>query len=58
MSKIMKAQIIQELRSENKNIDEMASSTIETYVIIRYKCSKYLAKQITKELKNDRTRTT
>jgi hypothetical protein len=50
MSKIMKAQIIQELRSENKNINEMAASTIETYVMIRYKCSKYLAKQIVKEL--------
>lgn len=57
MSKIVKAQIIQEMRSENKNLNDMPSSTIESFIIIKYKCSKYLAKQITKELQNDRTRT-
>jgi len=53
----MRKQIIQELRSENKNLDEMPSSTIETYIIIKYKCSKHLARQITKDLYYDRTRT-
>lgn len=57
MSKIVKAQIIQEMRSENKNLNDMPSCTIESFIIIKYKCSKYLAKQITKELQNDRTRT-
>ena len=55
MANAVKAYIIQEMRLKNKDISIMIPKAVEGYVKAKYKCSHYLAKQIAKELTNDRT---
>ena len=50
----MKEFIIKEMRLTNKNITDMIPKVVAEYVQQKYKCSTYLAKQISKELTNDR----
>lgn len=54
MANAVKAHIIQEMRLKNKDIGIMIPKAVEGYVKTKYKCSQYLAKQIAKELTNDR----
>tara|TARA_R110000868_G_scaffold36248_2_gene128765 strand:- start:7101 stop:7277 length:177 start_codon:yes stop_codon:yes gene_type:complete len=55
MPKAVKEQIIKEMKEKNKDIAIMIPKAVEDYVKFKYKCSKYLAKQISKELTNDGT---
>jgi hypothetical protein len=57
MANLKKEYVIREMRLKNKNIADMVPRVIEDYVKTKYKCSTYLAKQISKELTNDGTRT-
>jgi hypothetical protein len=52
MANIQKEYIIKEMRLKNKNIADMIPKAVEDYVKVKYKCSPYLAKQISKELTN------
>lgn len=54
MSKIMKEYILKDIRLNNKDIDIIPEKLIVEYIVSTHKCSKYLAKQITKELTHDR----
>jgi hypothetical protein len=54
MANVMKEFIIKEMRLTNKNITDMIPKVVAEYVQQKYKCSTYLAKQISKELTNDR----
>jgi hypothetical protein len=45
--------IVKEIRLENKDIKIMSPKIIAGYVMYKYKCSPYLAKQIAKQLTND-----
>ena len=53
MAKVMKEYIIKEMRLKNKDIAIMVPKAVEDYVRVKYKCTPYLAKQISKELTND-----
>ena len=53
MLRVVKEQIIKEMREKNKDISNMIPRAVLGYIIAKYKCSVYLAKQITKELTND-----
>lgn len=46
----MKQYIITEMRKQNKNIEDMIPKAVYLHVKKKYKCSSYLAKEITKEL--------
>jgi hypothetical protein len=52
MANIQKEYIIKEMRFKNKNIADIIPKAVEDYVRAKYKCSPYLAKQISKELTN------
>jgi hypothetical protein len=54
MSNIVKEFIIKEMRLNNKDIAIMIPKAVENYVRVKYKCSSYLAKKISKELTNER----
>ena len=54
MSKIMKEFIIKEMRLGNKDIAIMLPKAVSGYIRTKYNCSAHLAKEITKELTNDR----
>lgn len=49
----MKEYIIKEMRLKNKDIAIMIPKAVENYIRVKYKCSKYLAKEISKDLTND-----
>jgi hypothetical protein len=49
MSKILKKYILDRI-----NITNITDQEVEKHIMTVYKCSKHLAKQITKELENDR----
>ena len=50
----MKEYIIKDMKLKNKNVADMIPKAVADYVQVKYKCSPYLAKQISKELTNDR----
>ncbi len=52
MSKILKKYILD--RINIKNMPDITKEEVEKHIMTVYKCSKHLAKQITKELKNER----
>jgi hypothetical protein len=54
MANVMKEYIIKEMRLKNKDIAIMVPKAVEDYVRVKYRCTPYLAKQISKELTNDR----
>jgi hypothetical protein len=54
MLKALKEQIIKEMRDNNKDIAIMIPKAVSGYVRAKYKCSAYVARQISKELTNDR----
>jgi hypothetical protein len=54
MANIQKEYIIKEMKLKNKNIADMIPQAVEDYIRAKYKCSKYLARVISKELTNDR----
>ena len=53
MANAIKEQIIKEMREQNKDIAIMIPKAVSGYVRAKYKCSAYLARQISKELTND-----
>jgi hypothetical protein len=53
MLKAVKEQIIKEMRENNKDIAMMIPKAVSGYVRAKYKCSAYVARQISKELTND-----
>lgn len=53
MPKVVKEQIITEMKAKNKDIAMMIPKAVEGYIRAKYKCSPYLARQISKELTND-----
>jgi hypothetical protein len=53
MPKAVKEQIIKEMREKNKNIAIMIPKAVSGYIRAKYKCSAYLAREISKELTND-----
>jgi hypothetical protein len=55
MANVVVQHIIKEIRLQNKDIEIMSPKIIAGYVMYKYKCSPYLAKQIAKQLTNDRT---
>jgi hypothetical protein len=57
MANLQKEYIIREMKLKNKNILDMIPKAVESYIKYKYQCSNYLAKQISKELTNDGTRT-
>jgi hypothetical protein len=57
MANIQKEYIIKEMKFKNKNISDMIPKAVEDYVRVKYKCSPYLAKQISKELTNVHSKT-
>jgi hypothetical protein len=57
MLKVLKEQIIKEMRENNKDIAIMVPKAVSGYVRAKYKCSAYQARQISKELTNDRKTT-
>jgi hypothetical protein len=52
MSKILKKYILNKINI--KNIADITEQEVEKHIVTVYKCSKHLAKQITKELENER----
>jgi len=54
MANVVVQHIVKEIRLENKDIEIMSPKIIAGYVMYKYKCSPYLAKQIAKQLTNDR----
>jgi len=50
MANIVKEHIVKEIRLENKDIKIMCPKVIAGYVMYKYKCTPYLAKQIAKKL--------
>jgi hypothetical protein len=50
MANIVKEHIVKEIRLENKDIKIMSPKIIAGYVMYKYKCTPYLAKQIAKKL--------
>jgi hypothetical protein len=57
MANLKKEYIIREMKLKNKNILDMLPKAVTSYIKYKYQCSTYLAKQISKELTNDGTRT-
>ena len=57
MANIQKEYIIKEMKLKNKNIADMIPKAVEGYIKAKYKCSPYLAKQISKELTNVHSKT-
>ncbi len=57
MANLQKEYIIREMKLKNKNILDMIPKAVTSYIKYKYQCSTYLAKQISKELTNDGTRT-
>ena len=53
MANLITEHIVKEIRLENKDIEIMSPKIIAGYVMYKYKCSPYLAKQIAKQLTND-----
>ena len=53
MANVVVQYIVKEIRLENKDIEIMSPKIIAGYVMYKYKCSPYLAKQIAKQLTND-----
>jgi hypothetical protein len=54
MANVVVEHIVKEIRLENKDIQIMSPKIIAGYVMYKYKCSPYLAKQIAKQLTDDR----
>ena len=54
MANVMKEYIIKEMKLKNKDIAIMVPKAVTDYIRVKYKCTEYLAKQISKELTNDR----
>lgn len=54
MANVVVEHIVKEIRLENKDIEIMSPKIIAGYVMHKYKCSPYLAKQIAKQLTDDR----
>lgn len=54
MLKAVKEQIIKEMIENNKDIAMMIPKAVSGYIRVKYKCSVYLARQISKELTNER----
>jgi hypothetical protein len=52
MSKILKKYILYKINI--KNMPDITEEEFEKHIMTVYKCSKHLAKQITKELENER----
>lgn len=50
MANVIKQYIIAEMRNKFKNIEEMVPKAVYSHVKEKYKCSSYMAKEITKEL--------
>ena len=44
----MKEYIIKEMKLKNKDITIMIPKAVEDYIRVKYKCTPYLAKQISK----------
>jgi hypothetical protein len=57
MANILKEHIVKEIRLENKDIEIMSPKIIAGYVMYKYKCSHYLAKQIAKKLTDVHSKT-
>jgi len=57
MANLKKEYIIRDMKLKNKNILNMLPKAVTSYIKYKYQCSTYLAKQISKELTNDGTRT-
>jgi lipopolysaccharide biosynthesis glycosyltransferase len=57
MANLKKEYVIKEMKLKNKNILNMLPKAVTSYIKYKYQCSTYLAKQISKELTNDGTRT-
>jgi hypothetical protein len=53
MANVVVEHIVKEIRLDNKDIEIMSPKTIAGYVMYKYKCSPYLAKQIAKKLTDD-----
>ena len=49
--------IVKEIKLDNKDIEVMSPKIIAGYVMYKYKCSPYLAKQIAKKLTNVHSKT-
>ena len=54
MANVVVEHIVKEIRVENKDIEIMSPKIVAGYVMYKYKCSSYLAKQIAKKLTDDR----
>ena len=54
MANVVVEHIVKEIRLDNKDIEIMSPKIIAGYVMYKYKCSPYLAKQIAKKLTDDR----
>lgn len=54
MANVVVEHIVKEMRQDNKDIEIMSPKIIAGYVMHKYKCSSYLAKQIAKQLTNER----
>ena len=50
MANVVVEHIVKEIRLENNDIEIMSPKIIAGYVMYKYKCSPYLAKQIAKKL--------
>ena len=50
MANVVVEHIVKEIRLDNKDIEIMSPKIISGYVMYKYKCSPYLAKQIAKKL--------
>ena len=50
MANLITEHIVKEIKLENKDIQIMSPKIIAGYVMYKYKCSPYLAKQIAKKL--------
>ena len=50
MANLIKEYIVKEIKLESKDIQIMSPKIIAGYVMYKYKCSPYLAKQIAKKL--------
>ena len=54
MANLITEHIVKEIKLENKDIQIMSPKVVAGYVIHKYKCSPYLAKNIAKKLPDDR----
>lgn len=51
MSKIVKAQILEEMKKHNDLISELPDNALSIYIRAKYKCTTYFAREIIKELR-------